>query len=179
IIVVGYKHYLIRERFPRLTYVYNREYAQTSTAKSLLIALNKIKGADVLWMNGDVFFDEDVLKLLVDCKNSCCLVDNKECGEEEIKYSLDKQGYIKGLSKQVKEAKGEALGINSIKKEDLELFKKELENVNNNDYFEKAFENLTLNNKIKLMPVNIGRLFCHEIDFPEDLKKVKKYIRKK
>jgi len=75
-------------------------------------------------------------------------------------------------------AKGEALGINLIKAKDLGLFKQELEKVDKKDYFEKALENLTLRDGLKLKPVNVGEFFCHEIDFPEDLEKVKKYVSK-
>ncbi|MBW2978210.1 phosphocholine cytidylyltransferase family protein [Candidatus Woesearchaeota archaeon] len=178
IIVVGYKHHIIMEKFPKLTYIYNHEYTQTNTSKSLLYALNKIQDEDVLWINGDVYFDKEILKLLLNCEDSCCLVDNKKCGEEEIKYNLNEDGYIKELSKKVKEVKGEALGINIIRKKELELFKKELEKVEKKDYFEKALENLALTNKLKLKPVNVDSLFCQEIDFPEDLKKVKEYISK-
>ena len=176
VLVVGYKHHVLMEKFPKLSYIYNHEYIQTNTSKSLLFALNKIVNEDVIWMNGDVFFDEEVIDRLKNCKTSCCLVDNKKCGEEEMKYSLNGEGFIKELSKQNKEAKGEALGINIIKKGDLELFKTELEKVEKNDYFEKALENLTLSKKLKLKPIDVGKLFCQEIDFPEDLKRVRDHI---
>ena len=179
LIVVGYKHHLIMEKFPQLIYIYNHEYAQTNTAKSLLYALNKIKDEDILWLNGDVVFDGELIKLLLECKDSCCLVDNKKCSKEEIKYTQYENGYIKKLSKEVNFAMGEALGINLIKKDDLEPFKKELGKVNKNDYFEKALENLTLKNKINLKPLNSRGLFCHEIDFPEDLEIAKKHINPK
>lgn len=175
IVVVGYKKEFIMERYPELTYIYNSEYVRTNTAKSLLKALKKVD-EDTIWLNGDVFFDEDVLNLLVNSSNSACLVDNKKCAEEEIKYTIDNLGNIHELSKQVKGASGEAVGINIIKKEDLNAFINELEKVSNNDYFEKALENLTLTKKIKLKPINLGRFFVKEIDFPEDLEEVKKIV---
>ena len=78
-IVVGYKKQIIMEKFPDFLFVYNSAYARTNTAKSLLSALNKIDD-DVIWMNGDVFFDEKILDLLIDSKESACLVDQKKCG---------------------------------------------------------------------------------------------------
>ena len=78
-LVVGYKKEIIMEKFPDLLFVYNNAYARTNTAKSLLAALNKIYN-DVIWMNGDVFFDEEILDLLLDSKISVCLVDRKKCG---------------------------------------------------------------------------------------------------
>ncbi|MBW2998219.1 phosphocholine cytidylyltransferase family protein [Candidatus Woesearchaeota archaeon] len=176
ILIVGYKHHVIMETHPKLMYIYNHKYIQTNTAKSLLYALNKIEDEDVLWMNGDVFFDELVLEKISNCENSACLVDNKNCGDEEVKYSLDERGLIQELSKEVEVAKGEALGINLIKAKDLEIFKKELENVGDGDYFEKALENLTLSKSIKLNAIDKENLFCQEIDFPEDLEVVRNYI---
>jgi choline kinase len=66
-----------------------------------------------------------------------------------------------------------------VKKEDLELFKKELSKVGDNDYFEKALENLTLAKKIVLKPINIKENFVKEIDFKEDLEEVRTYLKNK
>jgi choline kinase len=61
-------------------------------------------------------------------------------------------------------------------KKDLDIFRKELDRVDNQDYFEKALENLTISKKIHLKPVDVGALYCNEIDFEEDLKAVRKYL---
>ena len=175
-VVVGYKKELIMERHPQLIYIYNERYVQTNTSKSLLTAVLKIND-DVLWMNGDVYFDKNILELVVASKYSACLVDQKECGAEEIKYNLNQEGFIYNLSKNVKDPQGEALGVNLIFKKDLDMFREELNTVNDNDYFEKALENLTLSNKLKITPINVGNLFCKEIDFEEDLLEVQNEIR--
>ena len=175
-IVVGYKKEIIMEKFPDFLFVYNSAYARTNTAKSLLSALNKIDD-DVIWMNGDVFFDEKILDLLIDSKESACLVDQKKCGLEEIKYNLNTDGLIHNLSKKIENGMGEALGVNVIRQPDLDKFRKELNKVREDDYFEKALENLTVSNKLKLKPVDVGRYFCREIDFEEDLIEVQAYQR--
>jgi choline kinase len=173
-LVVGYKKEIIMEKFPDLLFVYNNAYARTNTAKSLLTALTKIND-DVLWMNGDVYFDAEILNLMLESSDSACLVNKSECNTEEIKYSLTPEGYIKYISKTVESSKGEALGINLIRKKDLEIFKSELNQVADSDYFEKALENLTVADKIKLKPIDVGSLFCREIDFEQDLLAVQKY----
>lgn len=179
IMVVGYKHHVIMEKFPELIYIYNHEYTQTNTSKSLLYALNKIEGEDVIWMNGDVFFDKEVISLISASDRSSCLVDNKKCAEEEIKYNLDEEGFIKEISKQVVDAKGEALGINLVKASDIQKLREALDKVENSDYFEKALENLTLGGHLKLRPIDVGDLFCQEIDFQEDLDLVQEYMNSK
>ena len=173
-LVVGYKKEIIMEKFPELLFVYNSAYARTNTAKSLMKALNKVDD-DVIWMNGDVYFDEEILNLMIASTESACLVNRSECNSEEIKYDLTPEGYIKNISKTVKASEGEALGINLIRKNDLDIFRSELNKVGDTDYFEKALENLTVEGKIKLKPVDVGDLFCREIDFEQDLLEVQKY----
>lgn len=181
IVVVGHKKELIMEQHPELAYVYNESYNRTNTGKSLLKALRKLGGQDVLWINGDVIFDQALVAKLINksknLKKSCILVDDKKCGEEEIKYNVDTKGSICLISKEVKNAKGEALGINILVKENLPKFIRYLEKSEPNDYFEKAIENMILNDKVIFKPVSTKGLFCQEIDFIGDLKIVKDYLR--
>jgi len=177
-VVVGYKKEIIMELFPDLLFVYNSGYARTNTAKSLLLALKKIED-DVIWLNGDVYFDARILDRMFTSQESACLVNVSECNAEEVKYDLTPEGYIKNISKTVAEPRGEALGINLIKKKDLNKLRSELAAVRDGEYFEKALENLTLGKKLLLRPVDVGDLFCREIDFEEDLRAVQSYHRKK
>ena len=76
-VVVGYKKEIIMELFPDLLFVYNSGYARTNTAKSLLLALKKIED-DVIWLNGDVYFDPEILDLMFQSRESACLVNSEE-----------------------------------------------------------------------------------------------------
>jgi len=175
IVVVGYKKEMIMEKFPDLVYVYNNAYAQTNTAKSLLRGLTKVE-EDTIYLNGDVYFDIGILALLIKSGYSACIVNRARCRDEEIKYNVKENGSIKELSKEVRNGLGEALGINMIKKNDIAMFREELATVANSGYFEKALENLTLSNRMHLRPVDIGQLYCREIDFEEDLIEVRKQL---
>ena len=173
--IVGYKKELVMEKFPELTFVYNHAYTQTNTGKSLLTALRKIDD-DVLWVNGDVYFEPAALAKLLQSDSSALLVDTKKCGEEEIKYTLTDDGAIAELSKQVVDGVGEAVGMNFIKRADVPAFCDALEAIGAQDYFEKALENLTLAGQLTLKPVHLEDMFCQEIDFPEDLETVRQYV---
>lgn len=177
-VVVGYKKEMLMGRHPELNYICNEAYARTNTGKSLLRALNEIDNDDVLWLNGDVVFDEQLIPRLIMANNSCVLVDNKRCGAEEIKYSTDSQGYIKSISKKVLPGEGEALGINLIKRKELPILRKHLALIDDQDYFEKAIENMIVQENIRILPINVNGLFCHEVDFPEDLEYVRAYLLK-
>ena len=109
-VVIGFKKDMIMELFPQLTYIYNPFFDQTNTSKSLLSALHKFKGESVLWLNGDVIFESDMLKRLkpiIDRDQSFIAVNTEKVGEEEVKYTLQ-NGHVNQLSKQVENALGEA-----------------------------------------------------------------------
>lgn len=171
-VVVGFKKDLIMEEYPDLSFIYNPEFDRTNTSKSLLRALYKSRGENVLWLNGDVVFDAAILKKLneyIKKDSSFVAVNNSVVGEEEVKYSLDKNGFIADISKQVDNAPGEAVGINFISKADIDFLIKRLEECGDNDYFERGLELAIANDSIKITPVDISEFRCIEVDFQEDL----------
>lgn len=181
-IVVGYKKNLIMKKYPDLNHIYNQEYGRTNTSKSLLKALKKVGSGDVLWLNGDVVFDEYLIQKIINkslsTRKSCILTDNKRCGEEEVKYSTNQDGHVELISKEMKGAEGEALGINLVVEEDLPFLVYQLSQTEAQDYFEKGIENMITENESVFMPVNTNGRFCSEIDYPEDLESVQDYLKK-
>ena len=175
IAIVGYKKDLIMESFPNLLYVYNNFYDTTNTSKSLLAGLNKIENENVLWLNGDVVFEKELLPQIIKCSKSCMAVNTNSVGEEEIKYNIFDDGNIKEVSKTVSPALGEAVGINKIISSDLSLFKENLEKCDEQDYFEKALE-LSIQDGMKIKPVDINKYLCMEIDFEDDLEQINKQL---
>jgi choline kinase len=176
--VVGFKKDLIMERFPEVNYVYNPYFDQTNTSKSLLQALKKHRGKSVLWLNGDVVFDEKLISVLlkdINEDNSFIAVNTSSVAEEEVKYTL-KNNYVFKLSKKVKNALGEAVGINFISKKDLDVFIKHLEKCDDNDYFERGLETAISEDNLKLKVIDISQFNCIEVDFEEDLKNANKIV---
>ena len=177
-VVVGFKKNLIMERFPELTYIYNPFFDRTNTSKSLLRALKKNKDKSVLWFNGDVVFDVrllDILNEFIAKNESFVAVNTSKVGEEEVKYTL-KDGYIKALSKTVKNGLGEAVGINFISSNDVKTLINRLEDCGNNDYFERGMEMAIEKDNLKVNAVDISKFICMEIDFVEDLNEVNKSL---
>jgi len=173
-LVVGYKMNLIMECFPSLLYVYNEDFSSSNTSKSLLRALRKVKNEGTLWLNGDVVFDDNLLGMIKPCiekDQSFVSVNNAKVSDEEIKYTLDSEGHIEKLSKTVIHGLGEAVGINYISSKDLEAFKMALDECDEKDYFERGLE-ILINRGHKIVPVDISKSFCMEIDFQEDLNAV-------
>ncbi len=177
-IVVGFKKDLIMERFPEVNYVYNPFFDTTNTSKSLLQALKKHRGKSILWFNGDVVFDENLLSVLLNDiqeNNSFISVNTSSVADEEVKYTL-KNNYVNELSKEVKNGLGEAVGINFISSKDLDIFISQLEKCNANDYFEKGLETAISEDNLKLKVIDISKYNCIEVDFEEDLKNANKIV---
>lgn len=179
-IVVGYKLDEIIDQFRYENFVYNAEYDMTNTSKSLLKALQSIsKHDDVIWMNGDVVFDDDILfyfrNFIEQKRRSTLIVNSDSVADEEVKYTIDTSGNIAALSKIVDttQAHGESVGINYVTAEDRSSLESNLHKVDNNDYFERAIElSIEKNNDIYL-PFDITRLglSATEVDFAADLVK--------
>ena len=171
VVVVGFKKELIMERFHELSFVYNPVFDTTNTAKSLLKAMEKIKDESILWLNGDVVFDENLLAELqshVNNNTSFIAVNKAGVADEEIKYTL-KDGYVDQLSKEVINGLGEAVGINFLSADHIQIVTSHLEQCQDEDYFEKALENAISSDGLKMKPIDISRYKCIEVDFREDL----------
>jgi len=168
--VVGFKKDLIMEEFSEITYVFNNVYDRTNTSKSLLKALRKVRVDDVIWLNGDVVFDPEVLVRVVASETSCMAVNTASVAEEEVKYTVAADGSINEVSKTVVNALGESVGINKIMAKDIPLFIKMLERCENDDYFERGLE-FAIESGLKIYPVDVSDVLCIEVDFTEDLEK--------
>ena len=178
-VVVGYKLEYIIEAFPEASFVYNEQYDQTNTSKSLMRALQASAPGGVLWMNGDVVFDPTALERaarLVARDQSFVSVNTATVSDEEIKYTTDAEGYIKELSKSVKHGLGEAVGINYISRDDKAVLLRQLRRVDDEDYFERGIELAIEQDKLHIEPVDISDLYAVEIDFAEDLERANLFV---
>lgn len=176
-IVVGYKYEYIVEAQRDAVFIYNEQYDTTNTSKSLLKALHALpENEGILWMNGDVVFNAYILehaKIYINNNQSFVAVNTANVGDEEVKYTVDAEGYINKISKIVptEQALGEAVGINYIAPQDIYTLKQALKKVNHDDYFEKGLEDSIRENGLKILPFDITKagLYAVEIDFEEDL----------
>ena len=177
--VVGFKLELILEAFPNVGYVYNEAYDQTNTNRSLLKALRQSADGGVLWMNGDVVFDPAVLervKPLIADEQSFICVNTATVGEEEVKYTVDADGYVQYLSKTVVDALGESVGINYISATDKSTLITRLAECEDLDYFERGLELMIAKDGVRVLPFDIKDLFAVEVDFEEDLSRANAHL---
>jgi choline kinase len=178
-IVVGYKLEHIIEAFPEANFVYNEQYDQTNTSKSLLRALQASKPGGVLWMNGDVVFDPRALDraaAMVAQDQSFVSVNTAKVSDEEVKYTTDAEGYIQELSKTVQGGLGEAVGINFISSTEKATLVRHLQRVGDQDYFERGIELAIAQDAMRVEPVDISDLYAVEVDFAEDLERANLFV---
>jgi CDP-glycerol glycerophosphotransferase len=172
-VVVGFKMGLVMEAAADdASFIYNELYDQTNTSKSLLKALRLAPPGGVLWLNGDVVFVPgllDELRTHIDANRSFVAVNTDSVADEEVKYTLDDDGYIKELSKQVVGGLGEAVGINYVTEEDRIALIKHLDRCGDQDYFERGLETAIAEEGLRVAAVDISRYGCVEVDFEPDL----------
>jgi choline kinase len=179
-VVVGFKLEMILEAHPEVLFVYNEAYDETNTSKSLLRALRASGEGGVLWMNGDVVFDADVLALtipLVEKDQSFIAVNTEKTDDEEVKYTVDEHGWIRELSKSVVGGLGEAVGVNFVAAKDKPVLIRYLEDVDDQDYFERGIELAIEQDGVRFAPLDISALGAVEVDTPEDLDRANASLR--
>jgi choline kinase len=177
--VVGYRAKAIMRAQPELLFAFNPLFAETNTSQSLLRALRSSHPGGVLWMNGDVVFDPAVLDHaapLVQADQSFVCVDTSTVADEEVKYTLDGDGFVAELSKTVVGGLGEAVGINYVSAADKPVLIEHLARCAANDYFERGMETAIQQAGLRFRPLDISRFSAVEVDFDEDLQRANSWL---
>ncbi|WP_020525970.1 phosphocholine cytidylyltransferase family protein [Catelliglobosispora koreensis] len=170
-VVVGFKLEMILEAAGgEASFVYNEIFDQTNTSKSLLRALRLVPPGGVLWLNGDVVFVPGLIQALT-FDGSFVAVNTARVGEEEVKYTVDGDGYVKELSKHVDDGLGEAVGINYVSSVDRPRLVHYLEQCEDSDYFERGIELAIGEEGLRFSALDITPFGCVEVDFLPDLER--------
>ena len=164
--VVGYnKDILVKMLPPLSTWIENKHWEITGTARSAYLGLKSIVDDDVLLINGDVVTEASCFSSISSARHTCSLVTTAKVGQEEMKYMLKNDGSLCWVAKDIApdRALGEFCGVSKIVKEDVPKVLKDLEYLPSNDYYDGVFC------AVKTYPVfTLGRKYI-EIDFKEDL----------
>jgi len=171
-LVVGHKAGQLMLAARDANFVHNPDYRRTNTSKSLLCALRASRPGGVLWLNGDVVFDPRLLDIVVPsvrADRSFVCVDTSTVAEEEVKYTIDAEGFIHELSKTVQGGLGEAIGINYVASADKQLLIEHLTRCSDNDYFERGIETAIAEADLQVLPLDISAYPAVEVDFEDDL----------
>lgn len=182
VVVVGYQHERIEtfvcNKFPELNvrFVVNNRYGETNTGYSLMLAEEFMAGSSFVKFDGDVVFDEEVLRrLLASAEENCLCIDrNIQLESEEVKVVLDSDIRIVRVGKDIapSDAIGESIGIEKISADTGTLLFAELRAMmrsekNLQEYYEGAYERL-IKRGVAFHAVDITGLKWTEIDTRQD-----------
>ena len=171
-VVVGFEAERVMRAVPDVRFAYNPDYRVTNTSQSLLRALRTTRDGGVLWLNGDVVFDPAVIETALPAlraEESFVCVDTSTVADEEVKYTVDAEGWIAELSKTVVGGLGEAVGINYVSSADKATLIDHLTACGDQDYFERGIETAIATEGLKVRAVDISQYSAVEVDFETDL----------
>ncbi|OFY16568.1 MAG: hypothetical protein A2X11_12320 [Bacteroidetes bacterium GWE2_42_24] len=158
-------------------WIHNERFEETNNIYSLWLTKETMSGHSLLLLDSDIIFHHQILTNLLESNFENCLAlrESDKLGDEEIKVTVDEEGFVKAISKVVdpKQAIGESLGIELF---GIGLTYKLFRCVNelivkqgrDNDFYEVAFEKIIFEGG-QIKPVSVGSLPCMEIDTASDL----------
>ena len=170
-----------------VTYRRNEIYDQTQNGASLLCARDVVEGQPFVMLDGDIVFDPEVLIAVVKSEHADCLAlrPANDLGEEEVKVIPDPadRTLVKRIHVSVPpaDAIGESIGIEKFSAATSAVLFQTIEQRiarygAKTEYYEKAFDQLCQEGKLALRAIDVGTLYCAEIDTPEDLARVQREL---
>jgi choline kinase len=156
-----------------IEFIRNPVFDQTNNNYSLWLTRDAVRGDDIVLLDGDILFDRRILTRLLASPHADALI-LRECdhlGAEEIKCTLDAQGAVIQIGKQLdpKASAGESLGIEKFSAATTsKLFEVLAHRHVHNEFYEASFQEM-IDNGARVFTVSTDGLACTEIDTPSDL----------
>ena len=174
-IVLGYKSdYVIKIlKEYSINIFINPFYKMTNSISSLWFARDFINVEDdLIFINGDVYFEEDLLNQVISEKLSPVLFADESralCGDYKFKYSNNKlEKFGKELSDE--DSTGEYIGIAKVNKDLIPTFIENMDSLIKNEQFNLWWEDIlySLIEKREIYVKSIEGKFWGEVDYYED-----------
>lgn len=159
----------------KIFFVNNPIYDKTNYIYSFYLARDLLKDTDIIMMHGDLVFDEDVLKSVINSNRSVMTVSSTlELPEKDFKAVVH-NNKIEKVGIEFFDDAYAAQPLYKFNKEDFSVWlrsvKEFCENNKVNCYAENAFN--VVSDQIDLTPFDVEDQLCNEIDNPDDLELVK------
>lgn len=184
-IILGYRGDVIKEVLKEynIKYYENPFYDVTNSIASLWFAKEELKDEeDILFMNGDVFFEEHFIDIILKEKRSPVLYsDEMRIEEADYRFKYE-NGILKEYGKELSNEKttGEYIGVARIEKEDLKEMEIQLNKMIKNQDYSLWWENIlySLSNEREIYIKNVKDVFWAEVDYIEDYQRIKTFLEK-
>lgn len=188
VVCTGYQKEKIEEALEGLpvTYYYNPFYNITNSLASLWFAQKEMDGEDVLIMNSDVYFEPEILDMVLqDKRENVVAIDKTRTAVGDYFFKTTDNGCISKYGKELplKERSCEYVGIAKITREFMPVFKERLNLLVNsqkyNFWWENVLYSFTDKGERDIYTVDVNGLFWAEIDFFDDYERILKFVEKK
>lgn len=171
----------VGERFPglRAVYVRNERFAETNYIYSLYLALEQMQDQDILLMHGDLVFEDDVLRQVLEAEGSCMVCDPAlPLPEKDFKAVLDGDR-IRKVGIEFFECAAAVQPLYKLLRQDWQVWAAEIaafcESGNVRVYAENAFNGVS--DRCRIHALDIGGRLCCEVDNQQDLELVSQRLK--
>jgi len=180
-LVTGYKNHLIeKELGDRVSYRHNPFFHVTNSISSLWFARDLLEG-DALITNGDLYYEDRVLDLMLTEKRDVMMLSDKtRIQEADYRFKLDGDrivGYGKDIPNE--ETDAEYVGMAVIKKSLMPSFKKRLEELISKQDSNKWWEDVLYSfipEGTSIHYRDVGGAFWAEVDYVEDYERIFRWV---
>lgn len=184
-IVVGYKKELFFEELEGLQvdFVVNPFYRVSNSVASLWFARDYLReDTDYLFGNADVFFEEEILNLLLDSPEETVLLsDVRRAKVGDYLFKLE-NGYIRKYGKELpmEDRDCEYVGLGKVKSTYMKRFVEIMEQMVDEENYQTWWEVILYDHCMEqpVKALDVAPYFWSEIDYIEDYMKIVDYTRK-
>lgn len=178
ILVTGYRPELFSKYWaPDIEIIENKNYEFTSSMGSLALC-EKLIHNDFILVEGDTFFEKNVIERLSSLESGNCLTMTEESGSGDECFMETKNGYVVKISKdrhRVRNFEGEMMGITRIS---YKTFLKLIEawNDSSNPYLNYEYLLMDVTEALDRPVIHFKNIIWGDVDCREDFKKLKNNI---
>lgn len=163
----------------KITYVNNPKFRDTNYIYSIYCARKELHD-DIIMMHGDLVFSPEVLKEIINEKNSTMVVSSTLPLPEKDFKSVITDNVIEKIGINYFDNAQAAQPLYKLNREDWEIWLDNIinfcENNNVNCYAENAFNEVS--DRCRIYPYDVKDELCSEIDNSEDLERIKNKVKK-
>lgn len=181
-VCVGYRKEKIYEALSGLDvdYCVNPFYNVTNSIASLWFARAYVQG-DMLLLNADVFFTEDILTLLLrDARSAVLAIDKSRVEEGDYFFKTTDNGCITKYGKDLplEERSCEYVGMCKLQSEFCQAFVQRMEQLIDQAQYGLWWENIlySFTDECEIYTIDVRGKFWAEIDYFDDYERILKYI---
>ena len=161
-----------------VTYVFNELYSTTNYIYSIYVARKYLQD-DIVFMHGDLVFEDNVLEQVLACKNSCMVVDSTLSLPEKDFKAVVKEDTIVKVGIEFFEDAVAAQPLYKLNQQDWKVWLDAIvtfcESKQVTCYAENALNEVS--DQCNILPYDVKGMLCAEIDTMEDRENVLKKMK--